>query len=234
MGNFFFTKNPYQNFSLQHGAAVLVFVVFSIAIIRFARRQNWKKQILIGKILSLIPLSALLLRMFLKWNYYDFTAKDDLPFHLCRILTFFVPFMMFRPNKKLFDVLYYLIVVGVTNAIITAEIDFGFPHYGYFLYWLIHEGLLLLPVYAIFVFGFRPTFAGIWKALLTINVYLELMFIVNRLTDGNYLYASHKPNVPTLIDYLGDWPVYLLSLELIMVMMSLLIYLPFRSKDKRR
>jgi len=233
MQNPFFIKSPYHNFSLQHGAAVLVFLFFAFAIIRYARRQDKQKQILIGSVLSLIPLLALLFRMFLEWRYYEFTAKDDLPFHLCRILTFVAPFMMFRRSQKLFDVLYYLILVGVANAIITAEIDYGFPHHDYFLYWLIHEGLLLLPIYAIFVYGFRPSLRGIWKALIAINIYLLLMLFINALTGGNYLYASHKPDVPTLIDYLGDWPYYLLSLEIIMVLMSLLVYLPFLKSAKR-
>ena len=44
---------------------------------------------------------------------------------------------------------------------------------------------------------------------------------------------NYKPNTPSLLDLLPDWPIYILYMELIGVISILLLYLPFAAKDLR-
>jgi hypothetical integral membrane protein (TIGR02206 family) len=50
---------------------------------------------------------------------------------------------------------------------------------------------------------------------------------VNRLTGGNYLFLSRKPEGGSLLDLLGPWPWYILSLEAVALLLFTILYLPF-------
>jgi len=52
---------------------------------------------------------------------------------------------------------------------------------------------------------------------------------INYLLGSNYMYLAIKPNVenPFLI---GDWPYYIIGLELAVVLHAILVYLPFYFK----
>ncbi len=44
---------------------------------------------------------------------------------------------------------------------------------------------------------------------------------------------NHKPDLPSLLDLLPPWPIYILYMELIGIVSILLLYLPFLIKDLR-
>jgi hypothetical integral membrane protein (TIGR02206 family) len=58
--------------------------------------------------------------------------------------------------------------------------------------------------------------------------------LVNWLIGSNYMFIAHPPETASLIDVLGPWPWYLLSLEGIAVVVFLLLYLPYLFIDLRR
>lgn len=62
---------------------------------------------------------------------------------------------------------------------------------------------------------------------------MVVVFGINSVIGSNYLYVNRKPPVPTLLDVLPEWPVYLLFMEAIGLVMFLLLYLPFIIKDWR-
>jgi hypothetical integral membrane protein (TIGR02206 family) len=75
--------------------------------------------------------------------------------------------------------------------------------------------------------GYYPTWVSIRKVFIWINIYLVIVTVINLVINSNYLYTLHKPNVATLLDYLGPWPWYILSAEGIALIMFLMLYLPF-------
>jgi hypothetical integral membrane protein (TIGR02206 family) len=83
-----------------------------------------------------------------------------------------------------------------------------------------------------FIDGYRLTFKSVWKALLALDLYAVFVAVVNYFTGGNYLFISRKPSTPSLLDYLGPWPWYLISLEAVAVAIFLILYLPFAISDR--
>lgn len=65
--------------------------------------------------------------------------------------------------------------------------------------------------------------------MIALNCYALVVGAVNANWGWNYGYLCRKPSGPSLLDYLGPWPWYLLSLELVALAMFLLLELPWRT-----
>jgi uncharacterized membrane protein YwaF len=58
------------------------------------------------------------------------------------------------------------------------------------------------------------------------NFYALCLGLINQALGSNYLYLCNKPAHSSLLDYLGPWPWYILSLELMALFVYMLCYLP--------
>ncbi|MDB2665067.1 YwaF family protein, partial [Porticoccaceae bacterium] len=68
---------------------------------------------------------------------------------------------------------------------------------------------------------------GIVRAFIWLNLYLVCVLPINWLLDANYFYLMHKPQVPSLLDFFGPWPFYLVVTETLAMLFFALSYLPF-------
>ena len=146
---------------------------------------------------------------------------------MCRLVTFILPLMILGQKRRLFGVLYFWVLAGTTQAILTPDIEMGFPSYEYIRYWILHLLLVFLIIYSLIIFKFRPQKKDLWLAVLWAQVYLVCTLPINWWLDANYGYTMHKPSVGSIADYMGEWPWYILTGELIMLIFFLLLYLPF-------
>ena len=62
-------------------------------------------------------------------------------------------------------------------------------------------------------------------------VYITMALGVNTLLGTNFGFASHPPHNPSLIDHLGPWPWYLVSMQAIALALFFLLALPFRRRE---
>ena len=81
--------------------------------------------------------------------------------------------------------------------------------------------------------GMRPrSWRSVWRVAGWTTLYAGAIFILNRILGSNYLFLSSKPPAATLLDYLGSWPWYILSMEAIGLILVVLMYLPFHFRRK--
>jgi len=55
--------------------------------------------------------------------------------------------------------------------------------------------------------------------------------VINIILKSNYLFICNKPQYPSLMDYLGKWPWYILSLEVVGIITFFICYSPFAIKN---
>jgi len=225
----FFTEKPFQLFSSSHGAPVLVYFLFASSIVWYAKtrvtNQATKKNILLW--LSLIPLIALIVQNLIKVSIGAWQIQDDLPLHICRFLAVLAPLVYLKDSKFWTGVFYFWILVGTFNAVIAADIRFDYPHYNYFTYFIIHIGLIPLPIYHCYVLGRKIQKRDLWNAYWLANVFLLVTMAINFSIQSNYMFTRHKPEVASLMDHLGPWPWYLVMLQFLGLFLFALAYLPF-------
>ena len=204
--------------SLQHIIPIIITVILSIILIRFSNRKlNQKQQEQVFKALGFFVSYTVLvfhLHLIFKGNY---NIATDLPLFLCSFMALFI--FIFTNSRKywLFEILLFWIIAGTSQAVVTPDIPFGFPSFDYFRYWIAHLGLLVIIFYAIFVLKMRPTWKSMFKSFLALQLYAIIIFGINYILNGNYFYLNKKPNSASALDYLGEWPIYLLTIEAILI-----------------
>jgi hypothetical integral membrane protein (TIGR02206 family) len=160
-------------------------------------------------------------------------VQSSLPFHLCYFLNLALPVVLWRRDWERLDWVYPIVMAGCLQALFTPDLDDLFPHYFSVRYWLVHTALVQVPLYAIFVYGFRPTWQGIFKCAAFLNVYALCMIPVNWALGTNFLYLR-APAPRSIMEKMGPWPYYLLGLEVLMFVLFALVYLPFAWSGRQK
>ncbi len=156
-----------------------------------------------------------------------------LPLHLCSIFVWLSIIMLIWKVYPLFEIAYLLGIAGAIQPLLTTEVGvYGFPHFYAFQIFISHGGIITAAVFMATFENFRPTWASIRGMFLWGNLYMLFVTIVNLILGSNYMYTLHKPHIPTLLDSIGPWPWYILSLEILALIFSMLLYLPFWLHDR--
>jgi len=217
----------------QYSAEHLLWLVLGIASTVFwiwlGRRQTTVLgERKIGLIQSLIP-AVLWVGVSLYMAFMEQPVNLDLvlPFHISYFMNLVLPFMLWRRSFFLFEITYYMVMGGCIQSLITPGLEHGFPHYLNFRFFIVHMGLIQSILYAIFVYGFRPTWQSFGRAFLWTNIYFVGVLGINYWLGTNFMYLSKKPPNPSLLDLFGEWPWYIIGGEFLCLMMFTLAMLPF-------
>lgn len=230
-----YSGEPFVLFGTAHLVALGIVSLLVLLTILFHERFTPR-----GRTNFRVSLAAILVLNELAWHAWNaftgqWTIQTMLPLHLCSVLVWLSAYMLLKRSFAIYEFAYFLGLAGAIQALLTPDAGiYGFPHFRFFQVMISHGAIFLAAIYMTFVEGFRP----FWKSLLRLfvgsNIYLVLIGLINWLIGSNYLFIAHKPETASLIDVLGPWPVYILWLEAIAIVLSLLLYLPFAIRDRRQ
>lgn len=227
-----YLAGQFKAFSLPHIAALFVILLLNIGMVLwFKKVKDEKTQKLFCYVLGGLLIFQEIVREVWHMSIGIFSLGRSLPLHLCGAAIILGPLMLIKKNYSLYEILYFWGFGGTIQALITPNCLWGFPHLSYFLYFISHGLIILACVYMTFVEKFRPTWISILKVFIVTNIYMGFIAIVNLLTGGNYMFICDKPETPSIIDYLGPWPWYILSLEGVGIVTFFIYYSPFFIKD---
>ena len=158
-----------------------------------------------------------------------------LPLHMCGAMVWITAAALIAEKRSLYPLLYFFGVAGATQALITPDLgDFGFPHYRFFQTMLSHGLLVAGGLWVVTVERWQPTLRSLGAVLLGLNAYALAILWVNLRIGSNYLFVAAKPESASLMDFLPEWPWYLLILEGLTIVIFTLMYLPFGFDPSRR
>lgn len=224
----------FDSFGFEHLIIIVFYTVFGVALIYLTKKYaNRKQQIVIGNVFATLLLLTVLIWTFIKLWIGDFDVKKDLPLQLCYFTSIMAPLLSFTRKNIYYEILFFWVMSGTVQAMITPELQHSFPHYHFIKYWFGHAGVIIFMLYATFVYGMRPTIRSVFKSFVALQVFAVMAYLINILIGSNYFYVNGKPPVATMLDLLGDWPTYIFIAELIVIPYFLLIYLPFYLTRKK-
>lgn len=224
---------PFRIFSLSHVCSLLLCALLLALLYFFRSRLRATSVDLVSRFLLAGILATSEIGFHL-WHLgtNTWSVRESLPLQLCSITLLLSIVMLVTNSYRLFELTFFAGIAGAGIALFTPELFYPFPHFRFFHFFVAHEGIVLACLYMTWVKGYRPTFSSVWKAMAALNVLLLIALPVNRWTGGNYLFVSHKPEQPGIMEYLGPYPWYIFSLEVVALFLFTLLYLPFRV-DKR-
>jgi hypothetical integral membrane protein (TIGR02206 family) len=169
------------------------------------------------------------IRHALTWQY-------SLPLELCNLILIACIIALFRPIRIITEIAYFLGGGGVLQATLTPDLGQGFPSWDFILFFWGHGVTLLAIIFFISGREFKPGKGSIVRVMIALNVYALIVGTINAIMGWNYGYLCQKPSRPSLFDLMGPWPWYLLSTEVIALVIFLILDLPWRvlALSKRR
>jgi hypothetical integral membrane protein (TIGR02206 family) len=160
--------------------------------------------------------------------------KDHLPFQLCDWVIFACVAALLWRRRQAYELAYFWGLSGTLQALLTPDLAEDFPSLHFLSFQTLHAAVIVAVLYLTLGLGMRPRPSSILHAWLWLQVYVAVTAVIDWLLDANYGYLLRKPVQASLYDYLGPWPVYLLSLEALSLVLFLACYAPFALLDRLR
>jgi hypothetical integral membrane protein (TIGR02206 family) len=230
-----YTGAPFELFGPAHLLALGIVLLINLAIPLLKPRLTPRARKWIRYILAFI-----LVANETAWHLWNaltgqWTLQTMLPLHLCSVLVWTSAYMLLTKSYTIYEFLYFLGIGGALQALLTPDAGiYGFPHFRAFQTMISHGTIITAAIYMTVVEGYRPTWQSVKRVAIWGNVYMASIFIINQLIGSNYMFIAHKPATASLIDVLGPWPWYILSLEAIAFIMFLILYSPYIIYDWRQ
>jgi len=181
-----------------------------------------------------ILLSALQLGKIPLNIYTDtFDQTKDIPLHMCNFLPFILVWVYLTKNRTVWAIVFFWIILGVSQANFTPSVEFSLFHNDAIRYWMVHLNLVLLGLYPAIVWGWNLELKDVGRSFIALNAIAGVIYFLNLILNSNYLYVMDKPPGTTFFSLLPEWPVYILVLEVIIVVWSLMIWGVFRVVKRR-
>ena len=213
-------------FNFQHILYTVIGTVGTIGVIFLSKAYPNIVPKVVGILIFLVKLSELTYRH-LHWGE---PIKGLLPLHLCNItLIFSVLVLVFRMDF-LFEPMYYW-GIGAIFAIILPDTKYGYRNFATISFFVTHFFLLYSLLCCVLFFKLKPTLKGYWRSYIVINILALIVFFINRGLGTNYMYLNGIRRSPVELPIFLQWPYYIIILEVMYVIVTYLIYLPFKKEN---
>ena len=222
-------------FGPAHLATLALIVALSIALIlitRLAKSERTDRCIAVS-----LAVVLLLNKVVVYHTIYvtgEFNFPNALPMHLCDWSAIAAIIALLFRRQLPYELAYFWGLGGTLQATITPALRFDFPDVRFITFFVSHGGTLVAILFLTIGLRMRPYPKSLIRIFIWSNIYLVAAGATDFLLCTNYGYLRHKPLSASLLDYLGPWPFYILSLEGVALLSDLVDYIPFFLIDLKR
>jgi len=236
------TPSEFQFLGSPHIVAMLLTVIIPLAFAALVRKADSPT---ITRTVCYLLGATLLANEVGHWCYrlfngeFNLLVKEYLPLHICGLAVFATAFALFCRSQTLYETAYFWGLVGTFTAIITPELEVGFPKYRFFQYFIAHSGIVIGVLFATLGLRMRPTLRSLVRSYLILNVYAVVIAGFNLLLETNYMFLCAPPDTKFPIfnpesPVFVPWPWYIPILDVLTLLLFLIVYSPFFISDWRK
>jgi hypothetical integral membrane protein (TIGR02206 family) len=216
----------FHAFNLQHLVTLGIIAAGCLFLAWKGRAEDSRKWL--GPVLGLALLGYVSVIYIQQGIEHALSWEYSLPLELCNLVLIACIISLFRPNQFIAEIAYFWGLGGVLQATLTPDLSRGFPSWDFVFFFWSHGVTLMAIVFLIARPGFKPRKGSTLRIMISLNIYAVAVGTLDAIAGWNYGYLCRKPAKPSLLDILGKWPWYLVTLEAIALIMFLILGLPWR------
>jgi hypothetical integral membrane protein (TIGR02206 family) len=223
----------FRVFGPDHLVVLALVVVFAVLMIWTARRSRNPRRVRRQEvILGLLLLARYPASLVVGWGFGLLDREALLPFHLCDLAAIVGGVALLTGRPLCAELTYFWGIAGTLNGLITPPLQYAFPHPAFFMFFWLHAGVVLAAAYLVGGAQLSPRPGAVRRVTASSLGYMAFAGVVNWLLGTNYGFLCGPPARPSLIDLLGPWPWYLLSLIPLGIAVYAVLYFPFYLRNK--
>ena len=184
-------------------------------------------------VLVLFALAQELFDYYNRTSFRELSLARDLPLNICNFSLIIAIVSLITRNRYCFEFSYFIGATAALQALLTPGFPYIYNLTDYIMFFFQHALIIILALWNVFVDGMITSKNAILRTMVFLNLMVLPVGIINWLTASNYMYICQKPHVDSPFIF-GEWPWYILSLEVVGLLMMLIAAIPMVMANKTR
>ena len=157
-----------------------------------------------------------------------------LPLQLCHLTGAAAAALLITRRQWLRPIVYFWGLALCTQALSTPTLTEGPATWPFWFFWITHGMIVGVALYDLVALGYRPTLRDYGIACAAAAGYLALVLPLDVAFGWNYGFVGpDKPEVRTIVDALGPWPLRLVPIIALVAGAMGLLLLPWKYKIRK-
>ena len=210
-----------------YAVTVATAVVAGVVLCTAARHRPGPWRAWAGRVIGIVLLADAVSFIVALMVAGTFSAKTSLPLALCDMAALVAAAACWFRIAVLAELTYFWGLAGTLQAVITPDLNAGFPHLVFFQYMVGHLGIVLAAIFLVVGLGIAPRAGAVPRVFGITLAYTAFVGLVDGLTGANYMFLRSPPGEWTLLKVLGPWPWYIASAAGVALVLLVVLDAPF-------
>jgi hypothetical integral membrane protein (TIGR02206 family) len=208
-------------------SAVTVGAVLCVSLCVTARHRPGRWTVIVARIIGLLLAADVITYSVAQAVAGSWSARTSLPLALCDAAVVVAAIACWWRIPVLVELTYFWGLAGTLQAVITPDLNVGFPHLVFFEYLVGHLGIVAAALFLVVGMRIAPRPGAVPRVFLISVAYTAFVGTVDGLTGANYMFLRRPPGEWTLLRVMGPWPWYTFTAAVVALVVFTLLDLPF-------
>ena len=218
---------------LAYGLAVALGVATCAVLCVEARRHPGPWAVTAARAIGLVLVALAVSYAVAKAVDGSWSAETDLPLALCNMAVPVAAAACLWRFPLLVELTWFWGLAGTLQAVITPDLDVGFPDLIFFQYVVGHMTIVTAALFLVIGMRITPRPGAVWRVGVVTAAYTAFVGVVDWVTGANYMFLRNPPSNWTVLRLLGPWPWYIVSAAVVALVLLAAFDLPFRYARRR-
>ncbi len=229
------SDETFQFLGIHHIGALIAIILLGSSLIWFEQKsRTYRHKKTWAYLLAWLNIASLVIALISA----IITRPDDnwvtwLPLHFCSFMQILCVLSIFTNKAWIRAACFYGVLTASLQGLITPDLRAVFPSLRYIDFFMSHGLTVITAFYLPLALQWRPRKYDYLLAQGIGVIYLLFSLIINVFLGTNYGFTMQAPASGSILDYLGPWPWYILTMQIpIFIALKLLSLIFIKSKPR--